>query len=163
MEVSVGYQFVPTDEELVLDYLFNKAFGKPLPAKMIQEIAASKLFEKPPKSLVTWSCGEKECYFFIHDDENIPSESEIIRIVGNGIGFWKSGGEEKPISDVKGFVLAFKKHLIYFSGSFSEAKKTHWKMELYRLTTEFYTNFKGKNWELGRMRRGMDYSTTSCF
>lgn len=90
---------------------------------------------------VTWSSGEKEKYFFIRDDENIPCESEIIRIVGNGIGFWKSSGEEKPIS-VKGFVFAFIKHLIYFSGSFSEAKKTHWKMDLYRLPTQFYTKLQ---------------------
>lgn len=50
MELPAGYKFMPTDEELVL-HLFNKVFGKPLPAEVIQEIVASKLFEKPPKSL----------------------------------------------------------------------------------------------------------------
>lgn len=50
-ELPVGYRFLPTDEELVTHYLMNKAFYKPLPAHVGQDINASELYSKPPNTL----------------------------------------------------------------------------------------------------------------
>ncbi|XP_012080558.1 NAC domain-containing protein 68 isoform X1 [Jatropha curcas] len=160
-ELPVGYRFLPTDEELVTHYLINKVLNRPLPAQIIQDTEASRLYSKPPSSLVTFSCGERNWYFFIHED--FAGGSEGIRIVGGGIGFWKANGQEKPICNSDGTVFAFKFHFTYFSGKFPNAKKTHWKMDEYRLPTEFYTahNFKGEEWVLGRLQRGMDYN--NCY
>ena len=57
-------------------------------------------------------------------------------MVGNGIGFWRFIGEEEPIHNSEGDIFAFKIYLTYFSGSPPHAKKTHWRMEEYRLQTE---------------------------
>ncbi|KAK2965739.1 hypothetical protein RJ640_003277 [Escallonia rubra] len=50
-EMPPGYKFLPTDEELVTHYLTNKAFFKPLPAQVIQDIDATDLYSKPPMAL----------------------------------------------------------------------------------------------------------------
>ncbi|KAJ4841427.1 hypothetical protein Tsubulata_009066 [Turnera subulata] len=139
--LPVGYRFSPTNEELVTYYLMNKVLGNPVPPQdVIQEIDATELYAKPPQNIVTFSSGEREWYFFVHINEDFFDESISIRIVGDGIGFWKqTHGPEKPILNSEGNAFAFKFHFTYFSGSGSNPKKTHWKMEEYRLPMEFYT------------------------
>ncbi|XP_021669567.2 NAC domain-containing protein 101-like [Hevea brasiliensis] len=162
-ELPVGYRFLPTDEELVTHYLMNKVLYKPLPAHVAQDINASQFYSKPPNNIVTFSSGEREWYFFIYLDADFLGENKAIRNVGDGIGFWKSSGQEKPICNSDGNVFALRFHFTYFSGTLSNAKKTHWKMDEYRLPTQCDTdhNFKGEGWVLGRLRRGMEYN--SCF
>ncbi|KAG8638958.1 hypothetical protein MANES_14G084400v8, partial [Manihot esculenta] len=137
-ELPVGYRFLPTDEELVTHYLMNKAFYKPLPAHVGQDINASELYSKPPNTLVTLSCGEREWYFFIYGEEDSVGERKTIRIVGDGIGFWKSSGQEKSICNSDGNVFGLKFQFTYFSGTFPNAKRTHWRMDVYRLPTQYY-------------------------
>ncbi|XVE56842.1 hypothetical protein DITRI_Ditri04bG0043200 [Diplodiscus trichospermus] len=159
--IPVGYRFLPTDEELVTHYLINKVFCNPLPASVFQDIKATELYTKPPKKLVEFSNGEREWYFFYIEEENCNKEGccnqKAIRIVvGEGLGFWQSN-REIPIFDRDGNVLAFKIHFIYFSGHLSKAKKTHWTLDEYRLSTQFYTLHNSKEkWVLGRLRRGRD-------
>ncbi|GLT72458.1 hypothetical protein SLA2020_443920 [Shorea laevis] len=128
-----GYRFKPTDEELIDHYLMNKASCRAFQGQAFQDIDASELYSKPPKSLVTFPNGEREWYFFIREDENFP--------------------------------FATKRYLTYFSGSLSEAKKTHWTMEEYRLHVIngciIKQNIKPKEWVLGRITRGREYK--SCF
>ncbi|XWS60466.1 hypothetical protein CRYUN_Cryun07bG0038800 [Craigia yunnanensis] len=158
-QIPVGYRFVPTDEELVTHYLINKVFCNPVPAaSAFEEINATELYNKPPKSSVQFSSGEREWFFFIHDRNFDDEQNKAIRMVGDGLGFWRSD-EEKPLFDKNGNVLAFKIHLNYFSGCFSKAKKTHWRMVEYRLPIQFYTlhNYKEK-WVVGRLTRGKDYN-----
>ncbi|XP_022715890.1 protein CUP-SHAPED COTYLEDON 2-like [Durio zibethinus] len=158
--LPVGYRFVPTDEELVSHYLINRVFCKPVPASVFQEINASELYSQPPKSSVQFSSGEREWFFFIHKDGNFDDEQHktLFRMVGDGLGFWRSNGE-KPLFDTSGNVVAFKIHLTYFSGCLSKAKKTHWRMDEYRLPIQFYTLHNSKEeWALGRLTRGRDYN-----
>lgn len=89
------------------------------------------------------SSGEnKEWYFFIPEEENSfhRSGKETTRFVGDGTGFWKLIGEERPMFNINGQVFALKRNLTYFSGNPSEPRRTHWKMELFRLPLEFYTS-----------------------
>ena len=87
----------------------------------------------------------KECYFFITEDEDFDGRNEIIRMVGNGLGFWKSSGDEKALLNINGEIFALKMNLTYFSGRpCSKPRKTHWRMEVYRLPTESYTNHNFK-------------------
>ncbi|KAK9278549.1 hypothetical protein L1049_028119 [Liquidambar formosana] len=138
----VGYRFVPTEEELVTHYLMNKVSYKPLPPCVIEDIDATKLYSKPPpKCLETTSCEEREWFFFIHQDENFEKP---IRMVGNGIGFWKSSGEENLIYNLDGNVFASKTYYSYFRGTLPKAKKTHWKMEEYRIHVECNTKQDSK-------------------
>ncbi|XP_043813714.1 NAC domain-containing protein 101 [Manihot esculenta] len=141
-QLPVGYKFLPTDEELVIHYLMNKLLNRLLPANIAPDIDASEFYSKPPNSLsvsfplsmVSPSCGEREWYFFIHEHEDFLGKSrERIRMVGDGTGFWRSSGLEKYIRNSDGRVLAFKSRFFYFSGNDANAKKTHWKMDQYRL------------------------------
>ncbi|OMO59295.1 No apical meristem (NAM) protein [Corchorus olitorius] len=155
-QLPIGYRFVPTDEELVNHYFINKVFCNPLPASTFHEIHATKFYSMPPKSLVEFASDERQWFFFIDDDE----KNKGIRRVGDGVGFWHSNGDdEKPILDPNGFVLAFKLHFIYFSGTLSNPKKTHWSMDEYRLPKQFYSlhNLK-EEWAVGRLKRGRDYN-----
>lgn len=99
---------------------------------------------------VTFSCGEREWFFFIHeDDENCSASAQgrrNIRVVGNGVGFWKPNGSENPIHNEDGNVYASKIFLTYFSGSLRKAKKTHWKMVEYHLHSDSHTEeeYQGK-------------------
>ncbi|KAL5749120.1 hypothetical protein ACOSP7_023723 [Xanthoceras sorbifolium] len=173
MSLPAGYKFLPTEEELVVYYLENKVFCRPIPPHVILECGYHDIFSKSPKEIVASSSWKglgwsgKECYFFIpEDDEDFDFDFDFngktIRMVGNGIGFWKSNvDEKKALINMNGEIFALKKNLTYFSGrSSSEAKKTHWRMVVYSLPTQSYTknNFKGRKWVLGRVKRGPDYS-----
>ncbi|KAH7550735.1 hypothetical protein JRO89_XS13G0258300 [Xanthoceras sorbifolium] len=122
MSLPAGYKFLPTEEELVVYYLENKVFCRPIPPHVILECGYHDIFSKSPKEIgellffynnlsffffflqlassswkgLGWS--GKECYFFIpEDDEDFDFDfnGKTIRMVGNGIGFWKSNVDEK--------------------------------------------------------------------
>ncbi|KAB2633583.1 NAC domain-containing protein 102-like [Pyrus ussuriensis x Pyrus communis] len=169
-QLPVGFRFMPTDEELVTHYLMNKVFHRPVPAAQeIREIDAAGFYGGHPKNLVTFSCGEREWFFFIHQSESShASQRRSIRVVGNGLGFWKPNGSEDPICDEDGNAFASKISLTYFSrtSSLSRAKRTHWKMVEYYLhehdhvesnTEEKYQVLR-RELVLCRMLRGTDYT-----
>jgi hypothetical protein len=56
-----GYRFKPTDEELVHHYLMNKASSRAFQGQDFQDIDATDLYSKPPKSL-----GIIICFFFYY-------------------------------------------------------------------------------------------------
>ncbi|KAH6801131.1 hypothetical protein C2S52_001595 [Perilla frutescens var. hirtella] len=77
-----------------------------------------------------------------------------IRIVGNGIGFWKAVGRDHLVCASEN-VSAFKIHYMFFSGSIRKCKKTHWRMEEYHLvSTVSQQDLKKEEWVLGRITRG---------
>ncbi|XP_021641598.1 NAC domain-containing protein 101 isoform X2 [Hevea brasiliensis] len=160
-EFPIGYRFLPTDEELVTHYLSNKVFYRPLPAHVAQDIDSREFYSKAPNSIVNYSCGEREWYFFLHEDEDFLVENNPNRIVGDKIGFWKSTGQEKSICNLDGNVFASKFQFTYFSGIFPNARKTHWKMDEYRLPSQCQTahSFQEEEWVLVRLKRGMEYSS----
>ena len=52
-KLPMGYRFLPTDEELVVYYLINKAFYRPLPAEVIPDIREREFYSSPPSDLGT--------------------------------------------------------------------------------------------------------------
>uniref|UniRef100_F6GT24 NAC domain-containing protein n=1 Tax=Vitis vinifera TaxID=29760 RepID=F6GT24_VITVI len=50
-KLPMGYRFLPTDEELVVYYLINKAFYRPLPAEVIPDIREREFYSSPPSDL----------------------------------------------------------------------------------------------------------------
>ncbi|XP_050225549.1 NAC domain-containing protein 72-like [Mercurialis annua] len=161
-QMPPGYKFLPTDEELITHYLMNKVSDyESLPPHDFEDIDDDELHSKPPSNLVTYSCGEREWYFFIHEGEEFVKRSSN-RIVGDGLGFWRANGQEQPVFNSDGNVFAFKTQFTYFSGSSQKnATKTHWRMEKYRLPNDQChledCYCKGKEWVLGRLKRGMSY------
>ncbi|CAL5444971.1 unnamed protein product [Camellia sinensis] len=161
-QLPIGYRFSPTQEELMTHYLINKVLNTPLPSQIMTEIDAIEFYSKPPnnldlsilkntfggggegndhdhlsldsnlKPLPNPTNGRDWC-FLIQYDEYFYGERKQIREVGNGIGFWRSIGIEDPIYNSNGDIYAFKINFSYFSGSIPKAKKTHWRMEQFRI------------------------------
>lgn len=78
---------------------------------------------------------EPECYLFIHNDEYFHGCIKRTKPVGEDIGYWRCNGKEEAIFDVDGNVFAYKVHYTFFA----DGKKTHWKMEEYRLLNNRHT------------------------
>ncbi|KAI3454747.1 hypothetical protein Pfo_011410 [Paulownia fortunei] len=170
--LPIGWRFVPTDEELIRSYLAKKVGSGSLPAQVIKEIDATEFYSKHPKDLVENLANqeedryfETERYFFIHGDDYFHGEMKRYRRVGDGIGYWRSIGKEDPICDGDGNVFAFKIHSTYFSAN-SKPKKTHWKMEEYRLfnlgrrsssSSEDEEDLHVEEWVVARITRGNSY------
>ncbi|KAK4427735.1 NAC domain-containing protein [Sesamum alatum] len=135
-QLPPGYRFLPTDEELIIFYLQNKVCFRPVPCEAVKDIDANELYSNPPNTIVNFTVAdnEKEWYFFIHQNKYQKEAEKIqmtaknkkkkkkrrkfkelekkkkgrIRMVGNGIGFWRSVGKEDPIYDNNGKVLGSK-------------------------------------------------------
>ncbi|XP_028112214.1 NAC transcription factor 25-like [Camellia sinensis] len=158
-QLPIGYRFSPTQEELMTHYLINKVLNTPLPSQIMMEIDAIEFYSKPPNNLVSNPTNGRDWCFLIQYDEYFYGERKQIREVGNGIGFWRSIGIEDPIYNSNGDIYAFKINFSYFSGSIPKAKKTHWRMEQFRIHFNCDTKtLKGNEWVLGRLKRGQDYS-----
>ncbi|KAL0355403.1 UNVERIFIED_CONTAM: NAC domain-containing protein JA2 [Sesamum radiatum] len=109
--------------------------------------------------------GKRQWYFFINGDEYFHGKTEKDRCVGDGIGYWKSIGKENPIHDAKGNVFAFKILYTYFSAN-PKHKRTHWRMEEFRLLKRSTTNeedFHMEEWVVARITRGEDYNESRFY
>ncbi|CAL5423706.1 unnamed protein product [Camellia sinensis] len=67
IQLPPGFRFHPTDEELIVHYLRNKATSSSLPAAIIAEV---DLYKCKPWELSSLEAlfGEEECYFFTPRD-----------------------------------------------------------------------------------------------
>ncbi|CAL5423696.1 unnamed protein product [Camellia sinensis] len=85
--------FHPTDEELMVHYLRNKATSSSLPAAIIAEVNLYKCnpWELPRKALF----GEEEWYFFTPRDRKYPNGVRPNRMAASS--YWKARGTDKPI------------------------------------------------------------------
>ncbi|KAL2461952.1 NAC domain containing protein 47 [Abeliophyllum distichum] len=173
-DLPIGYRFLPKDEELIDWYLRRKISNGLLPADVIKDIDGSELYGKHPKNVVDNISGhQKSWYFFTHHNEGYDEgENKGIRIVGDGIGFWRGIQAEDSISNSNGEVYASKTHWKYFEGPISKGKRTHWMMEEYRLRNNASTSTNGQErdqdqdklvleWVLVRIRKGKIYRNSS--
>ncbi|KAI3716537.1 hypothetical protein L1987_67479 [Smallanthus sonchifolius] len=126
-----GFRFHPSDEELIVHYLFNKVKLRSLPAEVIAEIELYKFdpWDLPSKALF----GEDEWFFFTPRDRKYPNGSRPKRSAGTG--FWKATGKDKSIFASSGKrEIGLKKALVFFTGNPTKNKKTNWIMSEYRLS-----------------------------
>ncbi|XP_059623062.1 NAC transcription factor 25-like isoform X2 [Cornus florida] len=125
-----GFRFHPTDEELVVHYLKNKAASVPLPVTIIAEIDLYKFdpWELPSKA----TFGEQEWYFFSPRDRKYPNGARPNRAATSG--YWKATGTDKPILTSNGtHKVGVKKALVFYCGKPPKGIKTNWIMHEYRL------------------------------
>ncbi|KDO53676.1 hypothetical protein CISIN_1g046218mg [Citrus sinensis] len=120
-----GYRFCPTDKELVLDYLKNKAMNKPLPPNKIMDI---NLYNHGPQDLSEQE--EKTLYFFTPRDRKYPKGTRPNRAAGRG--YWKATGVDNIIGR-KENPIGYRKSLVYYQGYPKKSKKTNWIMHEYRI------------------------------
>ncbi|OAY76190.1 NAC transcription factor 29-like [Ananas comosus] len=125
-----GFRFHPTDEELILHYLRNRAAATPCPVSIIAEVDIYKFdpWNLPDKAVF----GDREWYFFSPRDRKYPNGIRPNRAAGSG--YWKATGTDKPILTSKGHDnIGVKKALVFYKGKPPKGIKTNWIMHEYRL------------------------------
>ncbi|XP_020576381.1 NAC transcription factor 47-like [Phalaenopsis equestris] len=127
-QMPPGFRFHPTDDELILHYLKNRADASPLPVSIIAEVDIYKFdpWDLPAKALF----GEREWYFFSPRDRKYPNGVRPNRAAASG--YWKATGTDKPIcfADEN---IGVKKALVFYKGKPPKGLKTDWIMHEYRL------------------------------
>nr|BAF36563.1 NAC domain protein [Cymbidium hybrid cultivar] len=123
-----GFRFHPTDEELILHYLRNRAASSPCPASIIAEVDIYKFdpWDLPEKA----AFGDREWYFFTPRDRKYPNGNRPNRAAGSG--YWKATGTDKPISSGSENI-GVKKALVFYKGRPPKGLKTNWIMHEFRL------------------------------
>uniref|UniRef100_N1QU79 NAC domain-containing protein 29 n=1 Tax=Aegilops tauschii TaxID=37682 RepID=N1QU79_AEGTA len=125
-----GFRFHPTDEELILHYLRNRAAESPCPVSIIADVDIYKFdpWALPSKA----SYGDREWYFFTPRDRKYPNGVRPNRAAGSG--YWKATGTDKPIRcSATGESVGVKKALVFYKGRPPKGIKTNWIMHEYRL------------------------------
>ncbi|CAK9271810.1 unnamed protein product [Sphagnum jensenii] len=134
-----GFRFHPTDEELVLHYLWRKVESdihqvftifSPRCRDVIAEVDLYKFdpWELPGKAIF----GEREWYFFSPRDRKYPKGVRPNRAAASG--YWKATGTDKPIYTNMGVrQIGVKKTLVFYEGRAPKGTKTNWIMHEYRL------------------------------
>ncbi|KAG0484747.1 hypothetical protein HPP92_008826 [Vanilla planifolia] len=126
-----GFRFHPTDEELIMQYLWKKATAS-LPSEwaIITDIDLYKFnpWELPEKALF----GQGEWFFFSPRDRKYPNGVRPNRAAASG--YWKATGTDKPILATGGTqCIGVKKALVFYKGRPPKGTKTEWVMQEYRL------------------------------
>ncbi|GAV63907.1 NAM domain-containing protein, partial [Cephalotus follicularis] len=127
----VGYYFRPSDEELIIHYLKNKIWGKPLPPNRIFVVDLCDYNPEVLTALYTLlPRRETEWYFLSSRRRKYLNGQRPDRKAGNG--YWKPTGTDKVIKNGNQ-VIGCKKSLDYNEGKQPNGKRTNWKMHEYRL------------------------------
>ncbi|CAL9127748.1 unnamed protein product [Musa textilis] len=153
LNLPPGFRFHPTDEELVVHYLYRKIACQGPPVPIIAEI---NLYKHDPWELPADKSlfGQREWYFFTPRDRKYPNGSRPNRTAGKG--YWKATGADKPISP-KGCnrTIGIKKALVFYSGKAPRGVKTDWIMHEYRMADTNRKSNKGSlrldDWVLCRL------------
>uniref|UniRef100_A0A0D9VTK3 NAC domain-containing protein n=1 Tax=Leersia perrieri TaxID=77586 RepID=A0A0D9VTK3_9ORYZ len=131
-----GFRFHPTDEELIVHYLRNRAASSPCPVSIIADVDIYKFdpWDLPSKA----AYGDREWYFFSPRDRKYPNGIRPNRAAGSG--YWKATGTDKPIHSSSGGggggrneSVGVKKALVFYKGRPPKGTKTNWIMHEYRL------------------------------
>ncbi|CAK9194630.1 unnamed protein product [Sphagnum troendelagicum] len=142
-QLPPGFRFHPTDEELVLHYLWRKVESEVFTIPVIAEIDLYKFdpWELPGKAIF----GEREWYFFSPRDRKYPNGVRPNRAAASG--YWKATGTDKPIhtrnvnnnnmqqgpGQQQLREIGVKKSLVFYEGRPPKGIKTNWIMHEYRL------------------------------
>ncbi|KDP46762.1 hypothetical protein JCGZ_06550 [Jatropha curcas] len=94
--LPVGYRFRPTDNEIILYYLFNKASGVSIPSNPIKDFDLYDDNDQTMMKVFQDTSQEKNFYFFTKLKKKHGKGMRIQRITG--LGTWKETQKEKNIS-----------------------------------------------------------------
>ncbi|WOL00643.1 NAC domain-containing protein [Canna indica] len=133
-----GFRFHPSDEELILHYLRNRASSSPCPVSIIADVDIYKFdpWDLPAKA----NYGDREWYFFSPRDRKYPNGFRPNRAAASG--YWKATGTDKLIHTTPGkgkeaisttINVGVKKTLVFYKGRPPKGLKSNWMMHEYRL------------------------------
>ncbi|KAF5754984.1 putative transcription factor NAM family [Helianthus annuus] len=131
MELPPGFRFHPTDDELIIHYLYRKVCDASFVSRAIGDVALTRF--KPWDLPLRAKTGEKEWYFFCVRDRKYPTGLRTNR--ATEMGYWKATGKDKQIYKAKTLV-GMKKTLVFYKGRAPKGEKTNWVMHEFRLDGE---------------------------
>ncbi|KAL8266308.1 hypothetical protein R6Q59_003652 [Mikania micrantha] len=131
MELPPGFRFHPTDDELIIHYLYRKARDDSFVSRAIGDVAMNKFepWDLPLRAKI----GEKEWYFFCVRDRKYPTGLRTNR--ATEMGYWKATGKDREIYKAK-MLVGMKKTLVFYRGRAPKGQKTNWVMHEFRLDGE---------------------------
>ncbi|KAH7671069.1 NAC domain-containing protein [Dioscorea alata] len=126
-----GFHFFPSEEELVLHFLYNKASHLPCKPDFIPTL---DLHYCDPWQLINGKAleGDNQWYFFTYKAEK--AEDRV-----SGDGYWTPVTDDEPVFSGENKV-GVKKSLVYCIGEAPEGIKTSWLMHEYHLLDELVSN-----------------------
>ncbi|ESW09791.1 hypothetical protein PHAVU_009G156300 [Phaseolus vulgaris] len=139
-----GFFFSPTDEELVLHFLYCKASLIPCHPNIIPDLDFSRLhpWELNGKALLSGN----QYYFFTKVNENRTMEN----------GCWKEIGVTEPIFSTFDEKVGTKKYLVFHIGEEApHGTETNWVMQEYHICS---SGFDTASYRSSRRRRKHDQS-----
>ncbi|XP_006663472.1 NAC transcription factor 32-like [Oryza brachyantha] len=133
IHLPTGFRFLPTEDELVINYLYPRALHVPLPCEIITDI---NILHHNPWDIVPVVETEKGKYFFTRKVVKYPSSHRRNRVAGDG--FWRAAGSEVPIyykpeGANEGVLVGMRRTLVFHNGKPRNAKRTEWAMRELRL------------------------------
>ncbi|KAK9052459.1 hypothetical protein SSX86_029088 [Deinandra increscens subsp. villosa] len=128
MELPPGFRFHPTDDELIIHYLYRKVLDASFVSRAIGDIALNKF--EPWDLPLRAKSGEIEWYFFCVRDRKYPSGFRMNR--ATEMGYWKATGKDREIYKAKTLV-GLRKTLVFYKGRTPKGEKTNWVMHEFRL------------------------------
>ncbi|XP_073099115.1 NAC transcription factor 32-like [Elaeis guineensis] len=129
--VPLGFSFRPSDEDLLVTYLKEKLFQRPLPCDIIVE---ADVYGNHPKDLAWQNImanREFEWFFFTSTTRKHPGASETSRASRRaGLGRWKATKGVKTVLDSENNAIGSKQSFCYMEqNSKGGEEKTVWLME----------------------------------
>ncbi|BAF28319.1 NAC domain-containing protein 58-like [Oryza sativa Japonica Group] len=128
-----GFRFRPTDDELVIKYLYPRAFHVPLPCAIITDV---DIHHHNPWDIVPVAEREKGKHFFTRKEVKYPGSRRSNRVAGNG--FWRAAGSEVPIyykpeGAANDMLVGMRRTLVFHYGKSRSAERTEWAMHEFQL------------------------------
>ncbi|KAH7426742.1 hypothetical protein KP509_10G015300 [Ceratopteris richardii] len=157
-----GYRFRPTDEELVLYYLFPKVYHNVNPrltSYSVDHIREVDLYRYEPSELANGGDKghENEWFFFV--ERRIEASNRRRPSRRTKCGFWKATGTDKIVKLANPPVVkksndsqpnleaprGLRKTLVYYQGKAPKGCRTPWIMHEFRLANENNSNCAYQN------------------
>ncbi|MED6137740.1 hypothetical protein PIB30_067820 [Stylosanthes scabra] len=127
-----GFRFYPSDEELVLHYLYKKITN--------EEVLKGTLMEIDLHTCEPWQLPEvaklnaNEWYFFSFRDRKYATGFRTNRATTSG--YWKATGKDRTVLDpITREVVGMRKTLVFYRNRAPNGIKTGWIMHEFRLET----------------------------
>ncbi|XP_057806553.1 NAC domain-containing protein 90-like [Salvia miltiorrhiza] len=136
-EMTTGFRFFPTEEELISFYLHNKLEVEEDKSSnnIHRVIPILDIYELDPWQLPT-HCGElcdgdtEQWFFFMPRQEREVHGGRPRRTTASG--YWKATGSPSHVYSSENKVIGVKKSMVFYKGRAPTGRKTVWKMNEYR-------------------------------
>ncbi|XP_023533663.1 NAC domain-containing protein 90 [Cucurbita pepo subsp. pepo] len=142
-EITPGFRFFPTEEELVSFYLHNQLQGRRKDIHRV--IPVVDIYSIEPFNLS--GCSGERCrrdseqwFFFVKQQEREARGGRPNRTTSSGSGYWKATGSPSYVYSSDNRVIGVKKTMVFYRGKAPTGTKTKWKMNEYKAIEDDYSN-----------------------